>query len=86
VTEEQLIENIKSDIEATMVGDNLEPLLVYLYAKDDLHDLIMERLNAGDTTAVGVDHTLSNWQDTRIQADLQSSRDIFVNRYEEYRQ
>ena len=38
MTEEQLIENIKSDIEATMVGDNLEPLLVYLYAKDDLHD------------------------------------------------
>ena len=86
MTQQQLMEAIQSDIQNSLVEDNLEPLLVYLYAKDDLHELMLDRFEIGDTTADGVDYILSNWEDTRIQDDLQSSRDILVARYEEYRQ
>ena len=84
MTQEQLENAIRLDIQAQIVGDNWEPLLSYQYAKDDLHQLVMEKIDAGQTIADSVDLTLSDWPDAITKDDLTNNRDIFVTRYEEY--
>ena len=88
MTEEQLAqleEDIQSDIIDSLTSDDWEPLSIYRYTKDDLHLLVLDRFELGDTTEASIDHVLSNWHDEEEQVELQSSRDILITRYEEYR-
>jgi len=89
VTEEQLAqleEDIQSDIIASLNSDDWAPLSIYRYTKDDLHLLVLDRFELGDTTEASIDYVLSNWEYEDEQVELQSSRDILITRYEEYRE
>ena len=89
MTEEQLAqleEDIQSDIIEGLTWPNSEPLSIYRYTKDDLHQFVLVRFDLGDTTEASIDYVLSNWEHEDEQAELQSSRDILIARYEEYRE
>ena len=89
MTEEQLAqleEDIQSDIIASLNSDDRSPLSIYRYTKDDLHLLVLDRFELGNTTEASIDHVLSNWEYEDEQVELQNSRDILITRYEEYRE
>ena len=89
MTEEQLAqleEDIQSDIIASLTSDDWESLSIYRYTKDDLHLLVLARFELGNTTEASIDYVISNWEIESEQIELQSSRDILIARYEEYRE
>ena len=76
----------------TLVGDiNIEKIAnaieidIEHYVSDDFHEFMSEREDLGNTTATDVDYLLDNWSDDSERTELQKSRDILVDRYEEYR-
>tara|TARA_R100000152_G_C6585001_1_gene47497 strand:+ start:59 stop:316 length:258 start_codon:yes stop_codon:yes gene_type:complete len=85
MTKEQLKNAIVGDITAVISLEDQEQLWVYHYVSDDFHEFMSEREDLGNTTATDVDYLLDNWSDDSERTELQKSRDILVDRYEEYR-